>query len=654
MKHQLFLSFLLFLISFIVNSQHVKHNPHAENLIHSSDLKYGAQRSLSNDTTFDVNFYHLDLEISIDHAYIQGNVGYLFTSKVNGLNSIILDLDNNFIIDSISSPSTTYTFFNNELTVNFSSTFNQGDTFSFAVYYHGAPQLAGGYKGLRYETHDGNVPVIASLSTPYLAHTWWPCKDGIHDKADSTFIDITIKDTIISSLPLIAVSNGLLASIETNGTKKTFKWKHYYPIVPFYVMVAISNYEHFQQTYTGTSYSFPIDYYVFNSHLTAAQNGVAQIPNVMDFFTNTFGDYPFRNEKYGMTQLGYYGGIENQTNSIVNNMGSSWFNVSVHELAHQWFAGMITCDTWSHGWLNEGFASYSEALYDEHVNGFSSYQSYVSDFEFYNAGTLYLNDVSDPFNGVFQSIIYNKGAYLLHMLRGVLGDTTFFNVINNYGTNNNFQYKHATTEDFQSIAENISGQNLNYFFSQWVYDERYPIYHYNYLYDQITGDLDLTIYQTQSNNGWRNVFVMPMEIKIEFADLTDTIVTVFNNSQFQTFSFVMPKVISNIELDPNSWILKKSIFDQSINVGMPEITKDVFTIYPNPVSHSIHIKSESEKDEIKVTVFDINGKSKLKKSFKPSKSGLYFLDAENLATGMYVVIISTKNTRYIKKISVIK
>jgi aminopeptidase N len=654
MKHQLLLSFLLLLISFNVNSQHVRHNPHVENLIHSSDLKYGAQRSLSNDTTFDVNFYHLDLEISIDSAYIQGNVGYLFTSKVNGLNSIVLDLESTFIVDSVSVPASTYTFLNNELTVNFSSTFNQGETFSFAVYYHGAPQLAGGYKGLRYETHDGNEPIIASLSTPYLAHTWWPCKDGIHDKADSTFIDITIKDTIISSLPLIALSNGLLDTTEVNGTKKTFKWKHYYPIVPYYVMVSISNYEHFQQTYNGSSYSFPIDYYVFTSHLTAAQNGVAQIPNVMDFFTNTFGDYPFRNEKYGMTQLGYYGGIENQTNSIVNNMGISWFNVSVHELAHQWFAGMITCDTWNHGWLNEGFANYAEALYDEHVNGFSSYQSYMSNFEFYSDGTLYLNDVSDPFSGVFQSIIYDKGAYLLHMLRGVIGDTAFFNVINNYATDYNFQYKHATTEDFQLIAENISGQNLNYFFSQWVYDERYPIYRYNYLYDQITGDLDLTIHQTQSNNGWRNVFVMPMEVKIEFADLTDTIVTVFNNSQFQTFSFVMPKEISSIELDPNSWILKNSIFDQSINVGMPEITEDVFTIYPNPVSHSIHIKSDSEKDEIKVTVFDINGKSKLKKSFKPSKSGLYFLDAEDLSTGMYVVIISTKNTRYTKKISVIE
>ena len=109
---------------------------------------------------------------------------------------------------------------------------------------------------------------------------------------------------------------------------------------------------------------------MFKSHLNTAQLGVAQIPDVVDFFTEAFGPYPFRKEKYAMTQLGFFGGIENQTNSEVNNMGNSWIYVSVHELAHQWFADMITCQIGNQGWLNEGFASYAEALYNEHANGF--------------------------------------------------------------------------------------------------------------------------------------------------------------------------------------------------------------------------------------------------------------------------------------------
>ena len=652
MKHQILLSLLLLFIYTNVNSQYVNQNPHSRSNIHSQNRDFKATRALSNDTTFDVKFYHLDVEIAIDSAHIQGNVSYLFTSKIDGLTNLTLDLDSAFIIDSISSPAVSFTFIDNKLTVNFSNTFNQGDLISFAVFYHGSPQLAGGYKGLRYETHGGNQPVIASLSTPYLAHTWWPCKDGVHDKADSTFIDITIKDTVVNTIPMIALSNGLLDTVVSNGATKTFKWKHYYPIVPYYVMVAISNYKHFQHTFNGNGYSFPIDYYVFSSHFTSAQNGVSRIPDVMAFFTETFGDYPFRNEKYGMTQLGFYGAIENQTNSIINSMSLNWFYISTHELAHQWFADMITCSTWNHGWLNEGFANYSEALYSEHIGGSTAYQNYVSKFEYYDSGSVYLYDVSDPFN-VFQDVIYNKGAYVLHMLRGVLGDSTFFKVIKNYATNSNFQYKNATTEDFQQVCETISGKNLDYFFSQWIYDERYPVYHYNFQQNQNSGELDITIHQLQYNDGWRNVFIMPMEIKVEFMDLTDTMVTVFNNDLFQTFSFTFSKTVKQVYLDPNKWILKKAIFDQSVNVSISEISSKKFILYPNPASTQLHLEFKRNIQGAMVTIFDINGKQKIKHLFEPSKTGSLTINTQSLATGIYVIRIVTDKEQYFQKLSII-
>ncbi|MCB9282722.1 MAG: T9SS type A sorting domain-containing protein [Lewinellaceae bacterium] len=646
---------LLFSSTFCYN-QNTRIHPHSRNFGNEALSGRGGDPAIVNDTTYDVHFYHLDLEIAIDSPYLSGNVGYIVSSEVNGLSSLRLDLDGVFSIDSVSYPASGYSFADNVLTIQFANTYDQGEVFSFAVYYHGAPELAGGYKGLRYEKHDGNEPIIASLSTPYLAHTWWPCKDGTSDKADSTYIDITIQDTVINSLPVIAVSNGILEAVETVGNKKTFKWRHRYPVVPYYMMVAISNYDHFQQTFNGPGYAFPLDYYVFHSQLAAAQNGVAAMPDAMSFFTNTFGPYPFLEEKYGMTQLGYYGAIENQTNTIINKMDAGWLYVSVHELAHQWFADMITCSNWHHGWLNEGFASYAEALYAEHTGGFAAYQSYMGSFEFFNPGTLYLYDVSNPFSGVFQSIIYDKGAYVLHMLRGVLGDAAFFDALHTYATSSDFQYKHATTEDFQAICESVSGLDLDYFFEEWIYDERYPKYSYNYQFNAASGQLDINILQTQGGLGWREVFAMPMEIGIGFTDGTDTTVTVFNNSQFQYLSFSFEKKVVSVALDPDKWILREVQYNPDLPVDTKELALDQIAIYPNPGTGVfwVNIPSGLFREDLDLKLFDLSGKLRYHLSPAAGPGGGYEIEIDNLEEGIYLLQLSAGSIQISRKIAVVK
>lgn len=649
MKNLLLISALL--ISTVIFGQISRINPHAFD-ISDQTTESNVDMILSNDTTIDVNFYHLNVEIALDSAYIKGSVNYLVTSQIDGLTSLKLDLDSAFVVDSVSFPASTYSFADNVLTINFLETYNIGDAFSFSIYYKGVPILAGGYKGLRYENHDGNELIIASLSTPYLAHTWWPCKDGTEDKSDSTFIDIMIKDTTISSIPVIALSNGLLDTVITIGDKKKFCWKHRYPVVPYYVMVAISNYKHFQQIYNGTDYSFPIDYYVFESHLEAAQEGVLMIPEAIEFFTNTFGPYPFLQEKYAMTQLGYYGAIENQTNTITNNMSIDWFYTSVHELAHQWFADMITCQTWNHGWLNEGFASYAEALFNEFK--FNGYHLYMEYFGYYDAGTVYLEDVSDPYN-VFQPIIYDKGAYVLHMLRGVLGDSTFFDAIYAYANNESFKYKQATTEDFQLICENVSGEDLDYFFNQWIYDERFPIYYYNYEYNQFTGDLDVVIEQKQGVIGWREVFVMPMEIGVEFVDGTDTIIDVLVDNGSENFTFALNKDVLYAEIDPNNWILKNAVWDPSITVGLNEVKQELFEVFPNPNSgtFSVSLSNGLAKPNFRLYVVDVNGKVYYNSLFKKNQEQTLEVKINNLTPGIYFLKLYGDNINYYRKIVVI-
>lgn len=643
MKKAIFIS--LVILHSTLFAQLERHNPHEHD--HQS-IASKTEWYPSEDSSYDVHFYHIDIEIAVDSVWLSGKVKFLISSKIEGLNSILVDLDQTFQIENISAPVSDYTFEENILHLNFEDSYNTDDTLSFIIQYHGVPQMPGSYKGLRYETHDGGEPIIASLSTPYLAHSWWPCKDGTSDKTDSLYVDISVKDTIISGLPLLALSNGLLHNISSNGLMKKHEWRHYYPVVPYYVMVAISNYVHFQQIFEGEDYSFPIDYYVFESHLESAEEGVLEMLDAMAYYTEIFGPYPFLNEKYGMTQLGYYGAIENQTNTITNNMSYDWLDVSIHELAHQWFADGITCETWHHGWVNEGFASYAEALYIEHRDGFEAYQDYVNLFTFKLGGSLYLEDVSDPFGGVFRPIIYNKGAYVLHMLRGVLGDEAFFNALYAYATNDDFAYGWANTEDFQAVCEGLSGEDLGYFFEQWIYDERYPKYRYNF--SSSSNQCEVIIQQSQGVLGWREVFAMPIEIAFEFEDGSDTLVRVFNDEQEQHDAFDFEQEVVAMELDPNSWILSDVTYDPNIIVGMPSLEKTPFSIYPNPNNGSFSLQFEQSfgPEPILMILYDIKGKQIFKQEIKSATQPINYSEK-----GVYVLLVQMGSEQHIEKLVIL-
>ncbi len=604
--------------------------------IHST--KEDLSISIVKDTTYDVKFYHIDVELGIDSTYIGGKVSYLMRSTQDNVSSIKLDLKDYYIIDSISSPVNSYSLNNDVLELTFEGSFMFDEMFAFTIYYHGIPQLEGGYKGLRYETHNGSEPIIATLSTPFLAHTWFPCKDGTQDKADSVFVDITIPDVSYGGIPLKAVSNGLLVNIEDLGDKKKFQWEHRYAIVPYYVMIAISNFAEFEQSFVGMDYSFPTKYYVFQEHLNTAQNAMSDFQSAMGYFIDIFGDYPFRNEKYGMTQLGYYGAIENQTNTIINSLSSNYYNTAVHELAHQWFGDLITCDTWHHGWLNEGFAVYSTVLYNEHKYGYETYQNMMEDYEYYLGGTVYLQDDTDPFN-IFIGIIYYKGAYVLHMLRGMMGDEDFFAALKAYALTPEFQFSTATTEDFMAVCETYYGADLSVFFDQWIYDERFPIYEYNYEYNATTNELGLAIYQVQNSLGWRSVFEMPIQLEIDFTDGSDTLITVQNDQQFQSFYFTMEKEVENLYFDPHKWVLKSAELNEDINVGISQQGHKVISLYPNPNDGLFMIDlGEEGLEEVEISIIDLSGNEVYhEKQYTPNK--MIFVRLNLSFSGMYMVRI---------------
>ena len=602
------------------------------------------ETKMSEDTTFDVIHYEINLDIPLGLEFITGKVTCNFTAGIQNLSSINLQLSNAFTIDSISGNTIQHSFTNDTINIMLDRNYNIGEQASITIYYSGIPPVLNNTKGMRFETHGNNEPIIVTLSTPYLAHLWFPCKDGPGDKADSVYINITIPDTVINGNPLIATSNGTLTGIETNQNKRTFKWKELYPIIPYYIMAAVSNYSHFQQTVADNYIdSFPIDYYVFKEDSLTAVNGTIDIPEAMNLFIDKFGPYPFENEKYAMSQLGFYGAIENQTNTIQNNLSLNWFFISVHELSHMWFGDMITCANWHHGWLNEGFATYSEALYAEHIGGFSYYKTYIGSLKYMQGGTVYLQDTSDPFQ-IFIPIIYYKGSWVLHMLRGVLGDATFFNVINQYASDQRFQYGHASTEDFKEVCETVSGMNLEFFFDEWIYDEYYPTYTYQYSQDSLTNTLTLQINQTQGQNGWREVFEMPIKIKISLVGGSDTLVTLWNNQVSTEYNIPLTAKVNSLQFDPDEWILR--------TVGRSTDVKDVagklFSYrleanYPNPFNPSTSISfSIPERAIVTLKVYDVLGNEITTLVNEEKPAGTYEIefnshsgDGRNLSSGVY-------------------
>lgn len=594
-------------------------------------------QSMNPDTSINVSFYHLTLDIKIDAPYLKANTRCILTPVADNLNFFELDLHPSMIVDSIIGPVASFEHTGDVLKIFLDQSFNAGDSIDLQIYYHGVPQLAGGYKGMRYETHGNNEPVIATLSTPFLAHYWFPCKDGPTDKADSAFIDIIIPDTLVNGISLKGVSNGILESVETVGNKKKFKWRHRYPIVSYYMMAAVSNYELIQEEYTGNyGEQYLLEYYVFDESYSSALDGVEDIPLALDAFSELFGVYPFHAEKYGMTQLGYYGAIENQTNTIINTMSTGWFMISVHELAHMWFGDMITCANWHHGWLNEGFATYAEALYIESQQGLQAYLSYINDEQYFQGGTLYVENIQDTFN-IFQPLIYSKGAYVLHMLRGVLGDDLFFIGLKNYASNPDLMYGNATTEDLQELMETTWGFDLDFFFEQWVYDAYYPEYEYNYLNNEFTGKSYVSFIQTQELAGRRPMFEMPVQVKLFLQNGNDTLITLWNDRKMQTFELELESAIANMQFDPYGWLLDIATYDPGLPVGVSESrVQPQLKISPSLAGNFIDVIAVGILENAELYIYDMDGKKVFQGKFHQAQS---HFDISNFIPGLYILKI---------------
>jgi len=274
---------------------------------------------------------------------------------------------------------------------------------------------------------------------------------------------------------------------------------------------------------------------------------------MLEVLSEMFGEYPFIKEKYGVAEfLWFPGAMEHQTiTGVSSNMisGKNFYeDTYVHELAHQWWGNAVSPKSWKDIWLNEGFATYSEALYYEAVAGKKALQSTM--MSKYN--TNFSGSLAEPGPFLFTRTMYDKGAWVLHMLRWEVGDSSFFKILRSYYET--FKYSNASISDFKNISEEISGKNLDKFFDQWVNKEELIDLEYKIERKNSDGKYLVNIYLTQLQDE-DGVFEFPLEIKIASSDNEERYFRYSIATIDTTLEFSFDKEPGEIDLDPNRWLL---------------------------------------------------------------------------------------------------
>jgi aminopeptidase N len=602
-----------------------------------------------NQEKIDVTYYRIDLNIDIDAEEIDGSVLVNGWIGMDQPDSIELDFADEMIVDSVKFYGELCPFVHESDYLKVpapETTIPEGYSFSVEVFYHGTPPYTG-FGAFNFDTH-ANIDHIWTLSEPYGARDWWPCKDDPSDKADSVDIIITVPEE------QIVASNGILVS-ETNvgNERKQYHWQETYPICTYLISVTTYPYTVWQDEYIAMNGdTLPLNYYVYPDHYESVYDNYLLTNDMMEVFAQRFGEYPFMGEKYGHAEFGRGGGMEHQT---LTSLGGSSQWLIAHELGHQWWGDLVTCASFHHIWLNEGFARFSEAIWEEAYNGIQAYKDYWQSHEYYGPGTIFVenpNSVGNIFDG---NLSYNKAGWIVHMLRGVMGDSLFFESLQSYVYHDSLAYGAVTTEDFQTVCENVSGLNLGDFFQQWIYGEYYPQYAVSWeMLD--TDELIVNIEQTQN---WQT-FRMPIQFNVTTP--TETLsFTVENESTYETYNLgLIGADVIDVKLDPDNWILKDVVY-LSIDSNLPQSEQLlIYPAYPNPFNPettlSFFIPENIGQSLAKVVVYDLKG-SLVSIIWDGSiQPGLFTLKwkPKNVASGSYFIRLTTLNTSYSQKVQLVK
>jgi len=556
---------------------------------------YGTERTHS----FDVLHYTLELTVPLESTYFSGTTTIKCRSLENNLTSVFFHAGD-LRIQSVKKNDSNLDTINESdgITVLLPETFAKGDTFSIKIEYET-------YEGRQNKGFYFYERCAYTMSEPIDARYWFPCFDVPWDKATAD---------IIVTVPMgyEAASNGLLIKTSKNPTAGTvtYHWSERHPMATYLFCVTISDYAEFSDYYcTPDGDSIEINYYVFPEDVQKAMIDFENVVDMVDFYSSRIYPYPF--DKYGMAVVepAYFGGMEHQNMTTINRVwitgDKSREGGIAHELAHMWFGDMITLIDWEHIWLNESFATYFDALYTEYKYGKLAFNEQMENYRikvFKEEQKANYPIYAPPPNLLFGTNVYQKGAWVLHMLRSIVGDNTWWQIIRTYAEN--FAYKNASTDDFVKLCEQVAKRQFDWFFHQWLYETGYPVYSYRWYVEESTGGMNYVILELRQTQFNGPLYTMPVDVTIigNNGEITQQVTV---NELLEVFRFTVDKEFTteNVILDKDNKILKK-------------ISGERFTAanrlnqnFPNPFNMETVIPISISQDGFyELTIFDVKGK----------------------------------------------
>jgi len=486
----------------------------------------------------------LQLTLSPKSDEVRGETEILFELKGDGVREIALDfagLTTDQVTEETQAARFTHT--GDKLKIALSRDYRRGERCRVAVKYHGRPS-----DGLIIRKNQYGDLTFFADNWPNRAHYWFPGIDHPYDKATAEFIVTAPADYDV-------IANGsLIEKRRLQDGNELTHWREDKPI-PTYCMVIGA--AHFAILNIGDvpreGGAVPVLYYLYPKDRDRGLNSYGRVREIIEFFSNLVGPYPY--EKLALVQsTTRYGGMENSSNIF---LGETVFDehVNAHEIAHQWFGDSVTEADWHHVWLSEGFATYFANLFAERFEGRAKFvelmlknkEAYLAEYS-KDPRPIYDPAITDLMK-LLNRNSYEKGGWVLHMLRHLVGDEKFFAGIRDYYQT--YRDRNALTEDLQRVMESHYGQPLGWFFKQWIYEPGYPQLDAVWRWNESSKELTLRIEEKQSHT----VFRLPLDVAFKL-DKDTRRETINLGERSQSFTFKLAARPQSVALDPDEWVLK--------------------------------------------------------------------------------------------------
>lgn len=590
------------------------------------------------DTAYKPIYYRLEMNLNPNQQAFSGTTTVHFNTT-DELSLFKINARSNLNIQSISYHQNTissYTRAGDVLNITLPEMLPSGKLDSISISFSGNSTTS---TGLTLGQHAG-VPIIETIAQPWHASSWWVCKDDLIDKVTKLDVYVTHPNEFK------AASNGLLKSVTPaeNGMSVTH-WQHNYAIPVYLIGIAVTNYAEYNNSVVINGTTVPIINYLYPETMSNWTDQLDQVPSHIQFLSEKFGDYPYKNEKYGHAQWNRNGGMEHSTMSF---MGKFTFNLVVHELAHMWFGDKVTCATWHDIWLNEGFADYCTGLLTEYYDGEQIFQSWkstrVQEITAQSGGSVYNPDAESESRTFNSRLTYKKGSMAAHLIRFMMNDDElYYQTLKNWLNDPEFAWGYADTEDLKAFLEAQTGNDWSNYFNDWIYGEGHPIF--NILVDKTPNSNELTVRFSQTGSHSSVLFFhTPFEIEFRGSAGQKEIRRFEISAQQQNFEvndlgFNVTSFVPNPKSDVICQIAGSVLSTDELN------SESEIKIYPNPVQNLLNIVSDAQIRQIEIT--DLSGKT----IYKKSKINLnqFEVQTRNFPKGIYIIQIKTGKKLQTKK-----